>query len=338
MLIESNASLKQWNSFGVSAQARRLVSLDQTADLEAALEILGQDPRRLILGGGSNVLFAGDFEGTVLKIGIRGRALVEQVDSTTALVEAQAGEPWDAFVRWTLGLGLYGLENLSLIPGTVGASPMQNIGAYGVELRDRFESLRAVDLRTGAERVFSIEDCRFSYRDSVFRASSSPWLILSVRFRLSRIPKVQIDYPDLRARLDGALARPEDVANAVIEIRRSKLPDPARLGNAGSFFRNPVVAAEATELLLTKHPELPHYPSGQAGFRKLAAGWLIEQCGWKGHRRGDAGVHDRHALVLVNHGQASGQAVWALAQDIQVSVFERFGVIIEPEPKVVGAI
>jgi UDP-N-acetylmuramate dehydrogenase len=345
MLIEHDASLRRFNSFGIEARARRVVHLDALHELQDALDALAAEPQQsLVLGGGSNVLFACErFEGTILKVGLRGRRVVGAAESGGApsdqevIVEADAGEPWHPFVQWTLAQGLYGLENLSLIPGTVGAAPMQNIGAYGVELRDRFDSLEAVDLDTGQTRRFGREDCGFAYRDSVFRKPQARWLIRSVRLRLARTPTLRIDYPDLRARLDGTRASPEDVAREVIAIRQRKLPDPTVIGNAGSFFRNPQAPCKAIEALAQRHPGLPVYPADRPGHLKIAAAWLIEQCGWKGLRRGDAGVHAQHALVLVNHGSARGVELLALARDIQQSVRERFGVMLEPEPRIVGA-
>jgi UDP-N-acetylmuramate dehydrogenase len=339
MLIEHHACLKRFNTFGVAARARRLIHLKALADLPHALEALaGQDQEPLILGGGSNLLLAGDLDATVLRIDLRGRQVIEQpIMPGEAIVEAAAGEPWHEFVLWTLEQGLYGLENLALIPGTVGASPLQNIGAYGVEMRDHFESLDAVHLDSGEIRRFTAADCGFGYRDSVFRRAESRWLILWVRFRLCRTPRLHLDYPDLRDRIVADAATPHAVSEAVIAIRRSKLPDPAVLGNAGSFFRNPVLPAAEVEALKARHPGLPAHPADQPGRSKLAAGWLIEQCGWKGHRAGDAGVHERHALVLVNHGNASGAQILALAHAIQRSVHQRFGIRLEPEPKIVGA-
>jgi len=357
MLSQSNVSLRALNSFGVEARARRVLVVENNDDLTCAIDALAGERHPLILGGGSNILFVGDFDGAILRMGLRGRRVLGawadsagETEATTlgrseaqagqaqseVIVEAQAGESWHAFVQWTLGLGLYGLENLSLIPGTVGAAPMQNIGAYGVELRDCFESLSAIDLDTGAERRFRLADCGFGYRDSRFKRPGSRWLIRAVRFRLSRLPRVRLAYADLRERLDPASARPEDVAREVIAIRRHKLPDPAVLGNAGSFFRNPELPAEMVAALQTQHQGLPVYPTDRPGFQKLAAGWLIDQCGWKGVRRGDAGVHERHALVLVNYGQATGLEILALAQAIQRSVFERFGIMLEPEPRIVA--
>lgn len=339
MLIEDNACLRRFNTFGVAARARRLIHLAASADLGPALERRDGEARDpLIIGGGSNLLLAGDIDGTVLRVGWRGRRVISRdLASGDAIVEAEAGEPWHEFVLWTIGQGLYGLENLSLIPGTVGASPLQNIGAYGVEIRDRFDSLDAVHLGSGEVRRFGADDCGFRYRDSVFRRPDSRWLILRVRFRLQRTPRLHLDYPDLRDRIDSGSATPRDVSDAVIAIRRSKLPDPTVLGNAGSFFRNPAIATTDAAALKARYPGLPVHPADQPARSKLAAAWLIEQCGWKGHREGDAGVHERHALVLVNHGHASGRQILYLARRIQRSVHERFGIALEPEPKIVGA-
>ena len=339
--IEEGASLRALNSFGVQARAARLATLASLSDLDAALDLLGTAQRSLVLGGGSNLLLAGDFDGTVLRVALPGRRLVESTEP--AVVEAAAGENWHDFVCWTLEQGLSGLENLSLIPGTVGASPIQNIGAYGVEMRERFESLEAVDRHTGRRHRLTANDCRFGYRDSLFKhPDGARWLILSVRFRLSRCFVPRLDYGELgsevAARLAaagraGAAPEARDVADTVIAIRRRKLPDPARLGNAGSFFRNPVVDLATAEALARHWPALPRHPAD--GAVKLSAAWLIDQCGWKGYRDGDAGVHAQHALVLVNHGRASGQQLLALAARIQASVLERFGVALEPEPTIV---
>ena len=357
--IDEPASLKALNSFGVAARATRLLTLDDPSDLDRALALLAHAPRALVLGGGSNLLLAGDFDGTVLRIALRGRRIVAD-EAGTVIVEAAAGENWHDFVCWTLDQGLSGLENLSLIPGTVGASPIQNIGAYGVEMRETFDSLEAVDRRSGARRRLVAEDCRFGYRDSVFKhTEGAHWLILSVRFRLSRRFEPRLDYGELRAEL--AVAAPADgapqagdagvhgakldaraVAAAVVAIRRRKLPDPAVLGNAGSFFRNPVVDAAQAEALARLHPDMPRHPADDPGSGvaqrlgvKLSAGWLIDRCGWKGVREGDAGVHERHALVLVNHGAATGEQILALAERIRASVRERFGVELAPEPTIV---
>lgn len=336
--VTLDAPLARLNTFGVEARARRLVEFAGAAAPEDALDAVAGAGPVLVLGGGSNVLFAGDFDGTVLRVSTRGRRILGD-DAGEPVVEARAGEDWDGFVRWTLARGLYGLENLALIPGTVGASPIQNIGAYGVEMRERFHGLSAVRLADGARREFDAPACAFGYRDSVFKhAGGAGWLVTDVRFRLSREPAPRTGYTDLReelARRSIASATPADVADAVSTVRRRKLPDPARLGNAGSFFRNPVLPADRAAELARRHPCLPAWPAD--GGVKLAAAWLIDQCGWKGRREGDAGVHAAHALVLVNHGRASGAQILALARRVRDSVLERFGVELEPEPLIVGA-
>jgi UDP-N-acetylmuramate dehydrogenase len=257
-------------------------------------------------------------------------------DGETVVVEAEAGEPWHPFVLWTLEQGLGGLENLSLIPGTVGAAPMQNIGAYGVEIKDAFAGLTALDRQSGELRDFSLADCAFGYRDSLFKRQAGRWLILRVRFRLRRHAELRLDYGPLRQQLaaQGCVApTPQEVSRAVCAIRSEKLPDPAVLGNAGSFFKNPLVSAEQAARLREQYPGLVAYPADE-GVVKLAAGWLIEQAGWKGFRDGDAGVHDKQALVLVNHGQATGGELLALARRIQADIAERFDVELEIEPNV----
>ncbi len=338
-------SLRALNSFAVEARAARLVEIDDAADLARLAGRLHGEPAPLVLGGGSNVLFTRDPPMPVVRIAIRGRRLLSD-DSRSVVVEAGAGENWNEFVDWTLAQGFGGLENLSLIPGSVGASPIQNIGAYGVEMRERFESLDAVSLLDGSHRRFDAVDCGFGYRDSIFRhAQGREWAIVAVRFRLARDAPLRLDYGEIRDELrDGGVERPaaRDVARAVSSIRRRKLPDPAVLGNAGSFFRNPVVDAPVADALSALHPAMPRFAvaaddgTAAGGARvKLSAGWLIERCGWKGFRDGDAGVHERHALVLVNHGNATGAQVFALAQRIAESVRDRFGIELAPEPTIV---
>jgi len=349
--------LRALNSLRVQAHAARLIELHDAADLPALLDRLRDAPAPLVLGGGSNIVFTRDPPRPVVRILVHGRRLLAE-DARGVLVEAGAGEGWNEFVQWTLAQGLAGLENLSLIPGTVGASPIQNIGAYGVEMRERFDSLDAVSLVDGRRRRFDADECRFGYRDSVFRHDEGRgWAIVAVRFRLARQMPLQLDYGEIREELRAQkVARPTapDVARAVCAIRRRKLPDPAMLGNAGSFFRNPVVDAAVAEALAKREPDMPRFPAphrdanGGAGASrrdgrderdgltcKLSAGWLIERCGWKGYREGDAGVHERHALVLVNHGTASGAQIAALAARIADSVRDRFGIVLEPEPTIV---
>lgn len=343
-----DADLRTLNTFGVRAHARKLLTLCTEAGLTQVAALVQREGMPLVLGGGSNVLLTRNLEQTVLRIDLRGIRL-EPVQGTSAgspvMVDAAAGESWDALVQHTVAHGLWGLENLSLIPGQVGASPIQNIGAYGVEMRDSFESLRAFDLETGEIREFDADACGFGYRDSFFKTSAGKrWLVLSVRFRLARVPRPRLEYGDLRAELaerdahpsPGHAASPADpkrVADAVAAIRRRKLPDPARIGNAGSFFKNPVVPAAQAEALRLREPDMPVH-SSNGGSAKLSAAWLIDRCGWKGTRRGDAGVSERHALVLVNHGNASGAQLLELARDIQRSVMDRFGVSLEPEPSI----
>ncbi|MCM8593782.1 UDP-N-acetylmuramate dehydrogenase [Accumulibacter sp.] len=296
--------------------------------------------RRFVLGGGSNVVFSGDFDGLVLHIAIRGRELIGE-DQDSWIVRAGAGEGWHEFVGWTLENGWPGLENLALIPGTVGAAPIQNIGAYGIEVAERFLALEAFDLRSGTIRRLDHAACRFGYRDSVFKQQG--WhregrlAITHVSFRLPKAWRARTAYADLAAELAGRrIVAPtaSEVADAVVAVRRRKLPDPGVLPNAGSFFENPVVSAALADRLGREHPDLPTYPQTD-GRVKLAAGWLIEHSGWKGRDLGRAGMYENQALVLVNRGGASGSEVLALARAVQADVRERFAVELSPEPVIV---
>jgi UDP-N-acetylmuramate dehydrogenase len=298
----------------------------------------------LVLGGGSNLLFAGDPAATVLALGGQDIRLIED-DGRRAIVRADAGVEWHALVLWTLGHGLAGLENLALIPGTVGAAPIQNIGAYGVEVREHVHVVEAFDRVRGEVVRLTRGDCAFAYRDSIFKRAPDRYVVIAVEFELSRGLQFRLDYAGLAdellamgidaAALDGV--RPSQVAEAVCRIRRRKLPDPAVLGNAGSFFKNPIVPAARAEALKAAHAALPVFRGNDDASRKLSAAWLIDACGWKGFREGDAGVAASHALVLVNHGQASGAQLLDLARRIAASVHERFGVALEPEPRIIGA-
>lgn len=334
-----DAPLGELNTFGVQALAHRLWRLDSAADIPGLVARLRDDDQGtpLVIGGGSNLLITGDIQAPVVSMALRGRRFIRE-RGDRVIVEAAAGEPWDALVHWTLNSGFFGLENLALIPGTVGAAPIQNIGAYGVELREVFDSLDAVHMQTGRLRRFDAQDCAFGYRDSVFKqAAGQHWMVCAVRLALSRNPRLQLDYGDIRDALAqaGVVApTPHAVAQAVSSIRRRKLPDPAVLGNAGSFFKNPLIDPTQARKLREHEPQIPLWPSAEQ--IKVSAAWMIERCGWKGHRQGDAGVHAAHALVLVNHGQASGADLLALASRIRDSVRERFGVTLEPEPRVVG--
>jgi UDP-N-acetylmuramate dehydrogenase len=326
-------SLRPLNTFGIEARARAYVRIGSAADLAAALADPGLAALpRLVLGGGSNILLKGDFDGVVLHMCGLGREILGERDGKV-LVKAQAGENWHQFVLFTLEQGLGGLENMSLIPGTVGAAPIQNIGAYGAEVKDAFHSLTAYDLATGQLRTMDAAECRFAYRDSIFKQPAGRGLvILDVTFALPKEWRANLKYGELAQALDGVDSPdPRQVSDAVIAIRQRKLPDPAVIGNAGSFFKNPVVSAEHCERLLLQFPNLVHHRQGD-GTEKLAAGWLIDQCGWKGRSLGNAGVYPKQALVLVNNGGATGAEVMALAGAIQADVLARYGVRLEPEP------
>ncbi|GHU00256.1 UDP-N-acetylenolpyruvoylglucosamine reductase [Betaproteobacteria bacterium] len=323
------------NTFALPATAQRLLRLQSCADAQAFVARRGREAA-LIVGGGSNLLLTGAAIELVLKVEIRGRRKVGE-DAAAVIVEAGAGENWHDFVRWTLTQGWPGLENLSLIPGTVGAAPIQNIGAYGLEVSERIEALDAMDLGTGELRQFDAAACRLSYRDSVFKHAPGRWLVTAVRFRLPRRWQPLTHYGDIEREFGAqgiAAPTPRQISDAIIAIRRRKLPDPAVLGSAGSFFKNPVVDQAACAGLLARYPALPHYPQAD-GREKLAAGWLIEQCGWRGQRRGAAGCYDKQALVLVNHGGATGAEVLALADAIRADVRAKFGLELEIEPVVV---
>ena len=336
--IQSQYSLRALNTFGIDAKAAHYLEVRDVAQLHA----LYRDPSlrampRLILGGGSNVLLTQDFSGLVLHIATPGIA-VSGEDEQQVFVTAQAGENWHAFVQWTLAQGLPGLENLSLIPGSVGAAPIQNIGAYGSELVDFFDSLTAFDMTSGELLHLSKTDCAFAYRDSVFKhALRDRAIILEVRFALPKSWQPNLRYAELAAELASrgiANANAQEIADAVIAIRTRKLPDPAKVGNAGSFFKNPVVSSEQRNSLLAQHPALVSYPQADGRY-KLAAGWLIDQCGWKGKSIGAAGVHENQALVLVNRGGASGADLLHLANKIRNDVNEKYGVMLEAEPVIV---
>ena len=340
--LRHDVSLEGFNTFGIAARARHFATID-SVDALATLRAspLWNDGPRLVLGGGSNVLFTKDFDGLVVRVAIMGRGLHAE-DAEHRLVAAGAGEPWDGFVRYTLASGWPGLENLAFIPGSVGAAPVQNIGAYGVELDQRFAWLDAFDVETGEVARMDASMCGFAYRDSVFKhALRGRALITRVVFRLPMRWDARLDYGDVRARLaTQGIANPcaTDVADAVTAIRREKLPDPATLGNAGSFFKNPVVTRAAFDTLRAEAPSAIGHAQPD-GSIKLAAAWLIEQCGWRGKSlagsSGRAAVHDRHALVLVNRGGATGADVLALAEAIRGSVADRFGIALEIEPAIV---
>ncbi len=330
------------NTFGIDAHAGLLIETDNAEDLPGlfADELAGVSP--LVLGGGSNLLIVGDPQ---IALHLNAQR-IDVLDAATGIVRAEAGVEWHRLVMWALERGFAGLENLALIPGTVGASPIQNIGAYGVEIGECIHAVEVFERVTGTFLRLDTAACRFAYRDSAFKHHPERWLVTAVEFKLAPfdIAALTLDYAGIRDELsamdiDSPDAR--DVAEAVIRLRRRKLPDPARIGNAGSFFKNPVVPAAQAEALLSMHPHLPVFRGGSEATRKLSAAWLIDACGWKGHRiasgSGDAGVSDKHALVLVNHGAATGEELLTLARGIAESVHGRFSVAIEPEPRIVGA-
>ena len=355
MLVEKNVPLQAFNTFHIVAKAHVLVRIASESDLRELLI----DPRwraasKFVLGGGSNVVLTGDVKPLVLKVEVMGRRLVQDT-AKSFIVEAGAGENWHDFVSWTLAQGYPGLENLALIPGSVGASPVQNVGAYGVELQDRFDSLDAVDLYSGQMFTLNAAQCAFGYRDSVFKhgrgadrlnaRASEPQgmglkdraLILRVRFALPKPWKPVLGYADLDKKMaeqNCSSPSAQQIFEWVCAIRRAKLPDPQMIGNAGSFFKNPTVSREQCADIIARDPKVVHYHLSD-GTVKLAAGWLIDACGWRGKTVGQAGVYEKQALVLVNRGDATGGEVMTLARAIQTSVYERFGIRLEIEPVVV---
>ncbi|MEZ4905045.1 MAG: UDP-N-acetylmuramate dehydrogenase [Spirosomataceae bacterium] len=334
LTIQSNVSLKTYNTFGIDVSARYLVEVDNDEDIQTLLQLPNvQSLPKLILGGGSNLLLTQDFNGLVVKINIKGIQVVKE-DQTHVWLRAGAGENWHDFVMYCVERGLGGIENLSLIPGTVGAAPMQNIGAYGLEIKDTFDQLEAVEIATGHKKTFNNETCRFGYRDSIFKnEAKGQYIISSVQFKLSKTPTFQIAYGDIQKTLEQMGVKEltiKAISDAVIKIRRSKLPDPAEIGNAGSFFKNPEIPKKQYDLLKLQYPEIPGYSIDSQAI-KVPAGWLIEQCGWKGKRFGNIGVHTRQALVLVNYGGGSGSEIKQLAERIQTSVFEVFGILLHTE-------
>lgn len=330
--MQEDVSLKPYNTFGIDVKARLFAAFHSLKELQDLLPSLRRIPF-LLSGGGSNMLFTQDFDGIFVRNRILG---IEEVvrSENEVVISAGAGENWHQFVQHCVSLGYGGLENLSLIPGCVGASPMQNIGAYGVEIKDVFEYLDAVEIATGNMKRFYAEDCAFGYRESVFkRQLKNEYIICSVAFRLSLNPKVNTSYGVIEAELERMSVKDPsimDVSQAVINIRKSKLPDPTVLGNAGSFFKNPVVPEAVLDQIRSTYEKVPSYPAGE-GTVKLAAGWLIEQAGWKGKRFGAVGVHELQALVLVNYGGGTGKEVYDLSQEIIEDIQQKFGVSLERE-------
>jgi UDP-N-acetylmuramate dehydrogenase len=338
MKIEENVSLKPFNTFGIEAKARYFVEVKTDAEI---LDLIKNDIFKFskiqILNGGSNTLFISDFDGLVVKMATQGISLIDENDDF-AFLKANAGVNWHEFVTFCIGNNYGGLENLSLIPGNVGAAPIQNIGAYGVEQKDCFFELDAIELSTGQSRTFNHQDCKFDYRNSIFKQEfKDKLMILSVTYRLNKNPEFNTTYGAITTeieRMGVKILSLKAIGDAVCSIRRSKLPDPEKIGNAGSFFKNPLVSKEKYQQLLQNFPGIVAFPANDGNY-KLAAGWLIENLGWKGFRRGDAGVCETQALVLVNYGQANGSEIIDLATEIKDSVKNRFGVNLEMEVNIV---
>lgn len=338
MNIQQNVSLKPYNTFGLDVLAKEFVVVNTMEELCILCAAFNLSTRKLlVLGGGSNVLLTQDFDGMVIKMNLKGIEVVGQNDEHV-WVKAMAGEVWHEFVMYCIANNLAGVENLSLIPGCVGAAPMQNIGAYGVEIKDTFDSLEAVEIATGDVVVFNREECHFGYRESIFKQEAKgKYIIASVTFRLSRKPSFNVTYGAIQQTLEKqgiTELNLKAVSDAVVFIRQSKLPDPKVLGNAGSFFKNPEIPVQQYQELQKRYTDMPGYPAGE-GMIKVASGWLIEQCGWKGKVVGNTGSHKDQALVLVNYGKATGSEIWQLAMDIQASVQEKFGITITPEVNVI---
>lgn len=335
-MIYENVSLKKFNSFGLNVRADHLATfkLEDNA-IHFFRQHKGSDQNYLVIGRGSNVLFTGDFHGTIIHPEMEGITM-EGKKGNDIIVSAGAGVVWDNLVESTVNNGLGGLENLSLIPGLVGATAVQNIGAYGAEVKDSIDKIRAISLTDGSVREFTNVECRFGYRDSIFKGElKGQYLITRVYFRLSTHPKLCLEYGSLKDEVNklGSMSL-GNVRKIVISTRQSKLPDPGMIGNAGSFFKNPVTTEPVVNDLKTKYPKLPVFRDHSGGM-KIAAGWLIEQCGWKGKKIGDAGVHDKQALVIVNHGNATGKELFDLSEQIRKSVSEKFGIRLEREVEVI---
>lgn len=337
MDIRKDISLKKYNTFGIDAKAKFFCEINSIADLKKALALQGY-PTLFVLGGGSNMLITKDLENLVLHINLKGIEVISE-NKDEAIIKVSAGENWHNMVLWTLDHDYGGLENLSLIPGNTGTAPIQNIGAYGVELKDTFVSCDAMEIATQELKTFTKEECQFGYRDSYFKNEGlGKYIITSVSFKLTkRNHKLNVDYGAIVSELhNSGITNPsiKDVSNAVIAIRKSKLPDPKELGNSGSFFKNPVVDKQQFDNFTKMNPTAPFYKVTENEF-KIPAGWLIEQCGYKGKRFGDAGVHKNQALVLVNYGDASGAEIIDLAENIIDSVSQRFGIVISPEVNII---
>ncbi|AEW87261.1 UDP-N-acetylmuramate dehydrogenase [Flavobacterium columnare NBRC 100251 = ATCC 23463] len=337
MNIQHNYSLKNYNTFGIEAKATEFIAIKSITELKEVLE-KNKNKEKFILGGGSNMLLTKDLNALVIHIDLKGKQVIKE-DENYVWVEAQAGENWHEFVLWNIEHNYGGLENMSLIPGNVGTTPVQNIGAYGAEIKDTFISCEAINILTQETKTFTNEVCKFGYRESIFKQEAkNQYIITSVIFKLTKQNhKINTGYGDILKELENKnITSPtiKDVSNAVITIRKSKLPDPKELGNSGSFFKNPIISREQFNKAKTAHPEIKHYDVSENEV-KIPAGWMIEQAGLKGHRVGDAGVHTKQALVLVNYGNATGQDILNLSQFVQKTVWDKFGIAIEAEVNII---
>ena len=337
MQIQNSFSLKKYNTFGIEAKAKEFVAVHSVDELKSVL-VENKSKPKFILGGGSNMLLTKDIDALVIHIDLKGKKIIIE-DEDFVTVESQAGENWHELVLWTIDQNLGGLENMSLIPGNVGTTPVQNIGAYGTEIKDTFVSCDAMKIDTQEMKTFSKDDCHFGYRESVFKHEvKDEYIITSVVFKLTkRNHKINTSYGDITKELEKQnIITPtlKDVSNAVIAIRQSKLPDPKELGNSGSFFKNPIILKSDYEKIHALHPEMPHFVISETQV-KVPAGWLIERAGFKGKRFGDAGIHKNQALVLVNYGNATGQEILNVSKDIQATVLKEFGIAIEAEVNII---
>ncbi|WP_136668296.1 UDP-N-acetylmuramate dehydrogenase [Flavobacterium sp. H122] len=337
MTIQYNFSLKNYNTFGIDAKANEFIAVHSTDELKKVLQE-NANKKKFILGGGSNMLLTQDIDALVIHIDLKGKKVIKE-DENHVWVEAQAGENWHEFVLWNIEQNYGGIENMSLIPGNVGTTPVQNIGAYGAEIKDTFISCKAMQITTQEIKTFNNGECKFGYRESIFKQEAKDqYIITSVVFKLTKNNhKINTGYGDIQKELESkGITQPtiKDVSDAVIAIRQSKLPDPKELGNSGSFFKNPIISREQFNKTKTQHPEIKHYDVSETEV-KVPAGWMIEQAGLKGYRDGDAGVHARQALVLVNYGNATGQDILNLSKLVQKKVLDKFGIAIEAEVNVI---
>lgn len=337
MEIQTQFSLKNYNTFGIEAKAKQFVAVHSIAELKEVLQ-QNKSEKKFILGGGSNMLLTQDIDALVIHVDLKGKKIIKE-DTDFVWVESQAGENWHEFVLWTIDQNLGGLENMSLIPGNVGTTPVQNIGAYGTEIKDTFDSCHAMTIENQEMKTFTKAECHFGYRESIFKNEvKDQYIITSVVFKLTKHNhKINTSYGDITAELaKNNITNPtlKDVSNAVIAIRQSKLPDPKELGNSGSFFKNPILLKTDFEEIHQKFPEMKYYVVSETEV-KVPAGWLIEQAGFKGKRFGDAGIHKNQALVLVNYGNATGQEILDVSKNIQDTIFKTFGIHIEAEVNVI---